>query len=70
MPTFDFDLQDIEDDARTAAQKKYDDISCPVCGYYCLGNGGLGCIDKPLLSGLRKIPKRKTRAENKSLRSA
>ena len=20
---------------------------CPTCGYYCLGNGGLGCIDKP-----------------------
>jgi hypothetical protein len=20
---------------------------CPVCGYYCLGNGGIGCIDKP-----------------------
>jgi len=19
---------------------------CPVCGYYCLGNGGYGCIDK------------------------
>ena len=22
---------------------------CPVCGYYCLGNGGYGCIDKPNL---------------------
>lgn len=22
---------------------------CPVCGYYCLGNGGFGCIDKPFL---------------------
>jgi len=22
---------------------------CPVCGYYCLGNGGHGCIDKPSL---------------------
>lgn len=20
--------------------------SCPVCGYYCLGNGGQGCVDK------------------------
>lgn len=20
---------------------------CPVCGYYCLGKGGVGCIDKP-----------------------
>jgi len=30
----------------------YDDhmnteIICPICGYYCLGKGGLGCIDKP-----------------------
>jgi hypothetical protein len=24
---------------------------CPVCGYYCLGNGGHGCIDKPALCG-------------------
>ena len=23
------------------------DIQCPTCGYYCLGNGGKGCIDKP-----------------------
>ena len=20
---------------------------CPVCGYYCLGEGGRACIDKP-----------------------
>lgn len=20
---------------------------CPACGYYCLGKGGYGCIDKP-----------------------
>ena len=20
---------------------------CPTCGYYCLGKGGLGCINKP-----------------------
>ena len=25
------------------------EIQCPVCGYYCLGNGGHGCIDKPNL---------------------
>lgn len=25
---------------------------CPVCGYYCDGNGGIGCIDKPTLCGL------------------
>jgi hypothetical protein len=24
---------------------------CPVCGYYCLGKGGNGCIDKPTLCG-------------------
>lgn len=30
------------------------DIRCPVCGYYCLGNGGIGCIDKPsLVYGLK-----------------
>lgn len=23
---------------------------CPVCGYYCLGKGGMGCIDKPSFS--------------------
>jgi hypothetical protein len=22
------------------------ELHCPVCGYYCLGNGGMGCIDK------------------------
>jgi len=26
---------------------KIEDIYCPICGYYCLGKGGLGCIDKP-----------------------
>jgi len=24
-----------------------DNDDCPVCGYYCLGKGGHGCIDKP-----------------------
>lgn len=24
-----------------------DDIVCPICGYFCFGNGGVGCIDKP-----------------------
>lgn len=23
-----------------------DNIQCPVCGYYCLGKGGVECIDK------------------------
>ena len=22
-------------------------IQCPVCGFYCIGKGGFGCIDKP-----------------------
>jgi len=26
--------------------RKIEDAQCPVCGYYCLGNGGKGCIDK------------------------
>lgn len=24
---------------------------CSVCGYYCFGKGGIGCIDKPTLCG-------------------
>ncbi len=28
-----------------------DEVHCPVCGYYCLGKGGIGCIDKPKLCG-------------------
>lgn len=28
---------------------KPEDIHCPVCGYYCLGRGGMGCIDKPFI---------------------
>lgn len=27
-----------------------EDIICPVCGYYCLGNEASGCIDKPFLN--------------------
>ena len=26
---------------------------CPVCGYYCNGKGGVGCIDKPRAGGSR-----------------
>lgn len=32
----------------------YKNEQCPVCGYYCLGKGRLGCIDKPTLCGLNK----------------
>lgn len=34
------------------AEKEKDraiDIQCPVCGFYCFGIGGHGCIDKPKL---------------------
>jgi hypothetical protein len=31
---------------------KPEDLNCPVCGYYCLGKGGIGCIDK--LSAYKK----------------
>ena len=24
-----------------------ENIVCPVCGYLCVGKGGVGCIDKP-----------------------
>lgn len=30
-------------------------LQCPVCGYYCVGNGGIGCIDK---KGLYEITQR------------
>jgi len=34
-------------------QQMVDEISCPVCGYYCLGRGGIWCIDKPsMLTGI------------------
>lgn len=33
---------------------KVEDIYCPVCGYYCLGHGGIGCIDKPTVVKLDK----------------
>lgn len=26
-----------------------ENAQCPVCGFYCLGNGGVGCIDKPAM---------------------
>lgn len=39
------------------------DEICPVCGYYCTGNGGFGCIDKPALVDLYRnsLPKTKNR---------
>lgn len=37
-------------------EKKYTEESCPVCGYYCLGKGGVYCIDKPKLCGINTAP--------------
>lgn len=33
---------------------KVQDEFCPTCGYYCLGKGGIGCIDKPSMMGETK----------------
>jgi hypothetical protein len=29
--------------------KPASEVHCPACGYYCVGKGGFGCIDKPAL---------------------
>jgi len=34
--------------------ESYKNERCPICGYYCLGKGGVGCIDKPTLCGLKE----------------
>ena len=36
-----------DDERRKLAE--IEKIQCPVCGYYCLGNGGKFCIDKKSL---------------------
>lgn len=41
-------------DEKQGRNTKNDNITCPTCGYYCLGKGGFGCIDKPNLTGLSK----------------
>ena len=46
-----------EPEAEPVRNNAFDDEICPVCGYYCNGKGGFGCIDKPVLTGLRKPPK-------------
>jgi hypothetical protein len=38
-------MKDILIEERVRAERLY----CPACGYYCLGNGGVGCIDKPTI---------------------
>ena len=45
-------MSDYEDLKRAKADRpdlpdEINEIQCPVCGYYCLGKGGHGCIDKP-----------------------
>ena len=37
-------------------QPKPEDIFCPACGYYCLGRGGVGCIDKPSMIEPKPAP--------------
>ena len=32
--------------AMTDDKIDFEKLFCPVCGFYCYGNGGLGCIDK------------------------
>ena len=30
-------------------EENFENIVCPICGYYCVGKGGIGCIDKPFI---------------------
>ena len=39
--------------AQTVRDTSFDDEQCPVCGFYCAGKGGKGCIDKPRPTGLK-----------------
>lgn len=34
---------------------EYEQTHCPVCGFYCNGKGGVGCIDKPKLYGIEPV---------------
>lgn len=45
--------------------KEAKNTQCPVCGYYCLGKGGKGCIDKPGLVFIMELAgeKHKEKAE-------
>ena len=45
-------------------KKKNDNLQCPVCGYYCLGKGGYGCIDKPFICGYKKPSNKHGRRES------
>lgn len=44
-------------------KKDYSEEQCPVCGYYCIGKGGFGCIDKPSLVDFIKIDKSDSKKE-------
>lgn len=39
---------------RVKARHEAENIQCPVCGFYCLGKGGDGCIDKPSILAAKK----------------
>lgn len=44
------------------SNQKPSEAICPVCGYYCLGKGGFGCIDKPSLVNKEASPEAKLAA--------
>lgn len=51
-------------------EEKPEDIHCPVCGYYCIGKGGVGCINKLAIVVQSRIDKLRagiTDAEYKTL---
>jgi hypothetical protein len=43
------DYQRQKESGMLKGASKAENEQCPVCGYYCLGKGGVGCIDKPSL---------------------
>ena len=45
-------------------ERKAEELQCPVCGYYCLGNGGVGCIDKPSLVSMAQYSHNFNRPES------
>lgn len=36
---------------------------CPVCGYYCLGKGGMECIDRPMAIAKERLRDERTKQE-------
>lgn len=40
-------LKQLFSEAGSVSETSAKEIICPQCGYYCIGKGGIGCIDKP-----------------------